>query len=38
VRLSDIAAAQEEIAAIARRLADAGAIVLTCHRHFAAAA
>jgi flagellar motor switch protein FliG len=38
VRLSDIATAQEELAAVARRLAEEGAIVLPRSRHFAAAA
>ena len=38
VRLSDIAAAQEELAAIARKLAEAGAIALPGMRRFAAAA
>lgn len=38
VRLSDIAAAQEQLAAVARRLAEEGAIVLKSSRHFAAAA
>jgi flagellar motor switch protein FliG len=38
VRLSDIAAAQEALAAIARKLAEAGAIALPGLRHFAAAA
>jgi flagellar motor switch protein FliG len=38
VRLSDITAAQEQLAELARRLAQAGAIVLPGSRHFAAAA
>jgi flagellar motor switch protein FliG len=38
IRLSDIAAAQEQLAAVARRLAEEGAIVLKGSRHFAAAA
>lgn len=38
VRLSDIAAAQEALADVARRLAESGAIVLPGSRHFAAAA
>jgi flagellar motor switch protein FliG len=38
IRLSDIEAAQEQLAAVARRLAEQGAIVLPASRHFAAAA
>jgi flagellar motor switch protein FliG len=38
VRLSDIEAAQDQLAAIARRLAEQGAIVVPGSRHFAAAA
>ena len=38
IRLSDIAAAQEQLAAVARCLAEEGAIVLKGSRHFAAAA
>lgn len=38
VRLSDIATAQEELAAVARRLAERGTIALQGSRHFAAAA
>jgi flagellar motor switch protein FliG len=38
IRLADITAAQEQLAAVARRLAEEGAIVLPGSRHFAAAA
>jgi hypothetical protein len=38
MRLSDIAAAQEKLTDVARRLAEEGAIVLPGFRHFAAAA
>ena len=38
MRLSDIETAQEQLAALARRLAEEGAIVLPNSRHFAAAA
>jgi len=38
IRLSDIEAAQEQLAAVARRLAEQGVIVLPGSRHFAAAA
>jgi flagellar motor switch protein FliG len=38
MRLSDIETAQEQLAAVARRLAEEGAIVLPSSRHFAAAA
>ncbi|MCI0360878.1 MAG: hypothetical protein L0211_20565 [Planctomycetaceae bacterium] len=38
IRLSDIETAQEQIAAVARRLAEQGTIVVPGSRHFAAAA
>jgi len=38
IRLSDIEAAQEQLATVARRLAEQGVIVLAGSRHFAAAA